>query len=192
MKDENGASGREAAPWILTNAGEPFDLLSPKASAVRIEDIAHHLSLLCRFTGACRTHYAVAQHCVHVASLVPGKMALAALLHDAHEAYIGDFSSPLKTAMRAREFEPSQLSTPVDLAIGEAFGVDLVHQPEEIRFADLKMLATEMRDLLPHSHTTMRELPDPCPWPVVPWTAEMAEKAFLYAFDVFYFERRSL
>lgn len=87
--------------WILTNSATDFDLLNPDATKVRTTDIAHALSLVCRFNGHCAFHYSVGQHSLLVASILqrqgrPAEELLAGLLHDAAEAYIADLTSPLK------------------------------------------------------------------------------------------------
>jgi len=66
---------------------------------VRLDDIVHSLSLMNRFNGAALFPYSVAQHSLHVASLLPAELRLEGLLHDAAEAYIGDMVSPLKQVM---------------------------------------------------------------------------------------------
>jgi hypothetical protein len=84
----------EIAPinsFIETASGKRFYFDAPEFD---IEDIAFHLSNLCRFTGAVR-FYSVAEHCVMVSHLTTGD-PLEALLHDGLEAYITDVSSPLK------------------------------------------------------------------------------------------------
>ena len=50
--------------WIQTWSGRQFDLLAPTADMVDPVDIAHALSLICRFSGHVDRHYSVAQHCV--------------------------------------------------------------------------------------------------------------------------------
>jgi hypothetical protein len=82
---------------ILTHSGYWFDLEHPETSYISIDDIAHALSNACRFTGQCDRFYSVAQHCVNVSYVVDEGLALAALLHDASEAYTGDMNSPLKS-----------------------------------------------------------------------------------------------
>lgn len=54
--------------------------------------------MLCRFTGAVREFYSVAQHCVLVSHLVPDHLRMHGLLHDASEAYVNDLNSHLKHA----------------------------------------------------------------------------------------------
>src|ERR1700754_1569305 len=94
-------------PWVPTSTGGRFDLLTPFASQVDWRDIVTHLSNLCRWNGALAgdLFYSVAEHSSRVALLVEQtdpsnhRAALYALLHDGHEAYIGDVSSPLKRAI---------------------------------------------------------------------------------------------
>src|SRR5690242_11754504 len=82
--------------WMQTYTGRRFWPLDPRVDDIDIGDIAHHLSLVCRFAGACREFYSVAQHCVGVSYVCDPKDALWGLLHDAAEAYVGDMVRPLK------------------------------------------------------------------------------------------------
>jgi uncharacterized protein len=82
--------------WIQTYSGAKVNPLDLAPADVRIEDIAHALSLLCRFGGHVREFYSVAQHSWIVSHLCPPEDALQGLLHDASEAYLGDMVAPLK------------------------------------------------------------------------------------------------
>lgn len=129
--------------WILTRTAKRFDLLEPTAAMVEPADIAHALSMQCRFNGHVRAFYSVAQHCLVVADLVPAQYQLEALLHDATEAYVGDLVSPLKHALP----EYRQIEMRVWHAISRRFDIDPV-LPPCVHDADLIALATERRDLM--------------------------------------------
>ena len=131
-------------PIILTASGLQFNLLEPDPNLIEIEDIAHALSHLCRFTGHTRKFYSVAEHSLHVACLVPPELQLEALLHDAAEAYIGDVSSPLKAQLH----EYRNIEFALDQAIRKRFGLPPKQSPA-VKHADLVMLSTELRDLMP-------------------------------------------
>ena len=140
--------------WILTRSGRKFDLLHPTAAMVDIADIAHSLSMQCRFNGHTTQFYSVAQHCMLVADLVPAEHQLAAMLHDATEAYVGDLVRPLKEGMRhyAEGFGARCLYEETEervwRAICDRFALDY-ELPACVKHADLAALATERRDLMP-------------------------------------------
>lgn len=83
-------------PHIQTASGYYINFLDFTNNSYSIFDIAHHLSHLCRFVGATRCFYSVAQHSVWCSHKVPQHLALLALMHDSHEAYVGDCATPLK------------------------------------------------------------------------------------------------
>lgn len=82
--------------WIQTATGRQFWPMDPRPDDVCIDDIAHALSLLCRFGGHCLRFYSVAEHCVLLARVAPPEFGLWALLHDASEAYLVDVPRPIK------------------------------------------------------------------------------------------------
>ena len=86
---------------ITTYSGVKFSPLNPKEEDIRIDDIAHALSLMTRANGHFPEFYSVAQHCIAfckeaIARGYSNKVALALLLHDASEAYLSDITRPLK------------------------------------------------------------------------------------------------
>jgi len=177
--------------WMLTHSGRRVWPAFLNAADVVLSDIATHLSRLCRFTGACREFYSVAQHSVLVLeigrhrwpSLAPADLR-ALLLHDASEAYLGDMGSPLKAdCADYRLIEDCAMSV-----IRARFGMtDEPSTRDIVKQADLIALATERRDLLPPS----------APWPalagvdpldiahgrVVPLAMDAARDQFLAAWD---------
>lgn len=89
------------AYYITTFSGIHFYPLEPEINGIKIEDIAHSLSMLCRANGHYKNFYSVADHCVDCAeeALARGcsdDFVLICLLHDAAEAYISDIPRPVK------------------------------------------------------------------------------------------------
>lgn len=90
--------------WITTSTGLHLDPLHPDVQLIRLDDIAHALSRICRGGGHVRGFYSVAQHCIACekeaeARGLSVRVRLACLLHDAAEAYLLDIPRPLKAQM---------------------------------------------------------------------------------------------
>lgn len=129
---------------IQTITGRYFHFERPDAHYFSMEEIAHALSQICRYNGHTKQFYSVAQHSVLVSYVVPHDLALAGLMHDASEAYLGDVTKPLKRLLP----EYQVIEERVEAAIAKQYG--LPHpMPAEVRHADLVLLLTEKRDLLP-------------------------------------------
>ncbi|RCV86950.1 phosphohydrolase [Billgrantia montanilacus] len=162
-------------PAILTASGMTLPLTYPSWRLIDDRDIAQALSRICRFGGHSRQFYSVAQHCVLASHLVPPEDALAALLHDAPEAYIGDMISPLKAMLPAYQAVEQRIWS----AIAQRFDVDPV-MPASVKQVDLQLLATERRDLLPYSpqEWTCLEGVSPLSAQIEPWSPDMASLAW--------------
>ena len=162
--------------FVSTFLGNRFYPLRPHIDDIEIEDIAHGLAYQCRFNGQTSSFYSVAQHSVLVASLVPDELKLAALLHDAAEAYLGDIVKPLK--MLVPEFAP--IEKRVMEIIGQRFCVTGLTDLR-IKHADLTLLATEKRDLMPNSVETWSYLEGVAPLreKIEPLSPEVAKREFL-------------
>jgi len=164
--------------WIQTYTGEQFWPLDPKPEHIRIEDIAHALSMLCRYNGHCLEFYSVAQHCVLMSHEVAPEHALWALLHDAAEAYLGDMPRPLKHQDEMVQFRLAEVG--IMRAVREKFGLD--HEPEEIHEADNRMIATEKRDIMAESKGEWLDHGAPYVTRIESWPPVVAEMRFLDRF----------
>lgn len=130
-------------PTTITTwpSGTAVDLALPDLDMIDLRDIAHALALLPRYTGHTPTAYSVATHCLIGSHFVPAGLALEFLLHDAHEAYLGDVSTPLKRLL-AEKYEP--LAERFDALIAVKFGLRLDGEAQrEVARVDALMLAAE-------------------------------------------------
>src|SRR3954462_5017501 len=130
-------------PTIMLRSGAWFDFCAPASSDFTIEDIAHGLSNICRYSGQCKSFYSVAEHSILVSETAVG-FEFEALLHDAAEAFLGDITRPLKQMLP--DFK--RIEAAVQDAVLKRFG--LAHPlPPQIKEADLRVLAAEQRQIMP-------------------------------------------
>ena len=167
--------------WIQTYTGRMVRPLTPSPEDFDIRDIAHSLSMLCRFNGHCLRFYSVAEHSVRVSRILPEPLRLWGLLHDAGEAYVTDLPRPVKGQLpQFRELEDRILEQ-----VAQTFGLSWP-MPEPVKAADNTLLATEARDLM---------APAPADWHLgtapldaritVPLGPEAAERLFLQTFEAY-------
>jgi len=137
--------------WMLTAGGRKITVDAIEPQDIAIEDLAAHLAKICRFTGACRIQWSVAEHSLLVSEILADEypldhdLQLCGLLHDAPEAYLQDLATPVKAHVAAT-YKP--LERAAWYAVAERFGLPL-SMPREVEHADLVALATERRDLMP-------------------------------------------
>jgi len=165
--------------WIQTFTGVQFFPLAPIAERMRVEDIAHALGNLCRFTGHCRRFYSVAEHCVRVSLAVPRQDSLWGLLHDASEAYVHDLPQPLKRLPEFAAYREAERA--VERAMCDRFGL-ASRMPASVREADVRMLFTEKRDLMAPEPAPWDGAVEPYPERIEPWTCDEAERRYLERF----------
>lgn len=166
---------------MITHSGRRIDLPSPQRGQVHIGDVAVQLSRIPRFVGATLEPWNVAAHSLHCSALAEADGAslqaqLAALLHDAHEAYMGDIPSPFKQAVMA---EAGSMWCPLKLA-EDKLQVAVLHQlgsldcyeanRAAVKHWDLVSLATERKYLM---HAAAMDAPwpmlagiEPAQWPI--------------------------
>ena len=135
----------QQAPSTLTYTGKTYHFSDPKDEDIDIVDIAHALSLLCRYNGATEDFYSVAEHSVIVSRLVSPEFAFEGLMHDAAEAYCGDVISPLKR-MLADYREVLRIS---EAAVERKFDLAGVPSYGEVTRADVLAYNMERAVLFP-------------------------------------------
>lgn len=175
---------------ISTASGRHVSLLKPDPASINVRDIASHLAKLCRFSGATSVFYSVAQHSEIVSTMMadhgPEGRAYG-LFHDAHEAYLGDITRPVRhllavTAGLGMPWHPLEDTIGrLDAAIHAAVGLSWPPPAPiraALRHADDRALATELRDLMPDG-TDVSHLPVPWRSAVKPLPWVKAEERFL-------------
>lgn len=129
--------------WIQTYSGKAYWPADPHFREVFIEDIAHALSMMCRYAGHCSEFYSVAEHSLIVSHMVPEEHALSALLHDATEAYVVDVPRPVKVMLT----NYADLEWHNWVVICQKFGLPFKMDPS-IKQADNDILLLEKTRLL--------------------------------------------
>lgn len=159
---------------IQTYSGKLFDIENPSIDDIDINDIAHSLSMQCRFAGHTLDFYSVAEHSILCASIAmrmfsdeahtPGgqkislRRLLPILLHDASEAYITDIPTPIK------QYFPklNKLEKKLQSLIYEHFKInDWNIDNNLIKHIDGVILAMEKKRVLLHDIDWGWELPVP-------------------------------
>lgn len=142
--------------FIITRSGLEVNAQNPTSYMISIEDIAFSLARIRRFNGHTDANCSVALHSVIVSHNVPDELALYGLLHDAHEAYTGDISTPFKNRIN-RAIEDK-----FDDVIYPKFGLGLPDYTyynkhdvisTVVKFADLGSLLYEKNNFLPYTQT---------------------------------------
>lgn len=147
--------------WVQTRTGREFNFKAMSVESVDPVDIAHALGYLCRFNGHTNRFYSVAEHsCRMYDYWVPHRirdaewddlnvhlLRGAILVHDAHEAYVGDVVRPLKQAVP----ELKRIEGLVADVVRERLLGDAYRDHEMWSFVsdvDLEMLAAEGSELM--------------------------------------------
>ncbi|WP_080662516.1 HNH endonuclease [Sinorhizobium meliloti] len=174
-----GAPVERVGQWMQTYTGRKFWPMDPRADEVFIEDIAHSLSLQCRYAGHCLRFYSVAEHSVHLARHLRWQgvdVALWALLHDASETYLVDVPRPVKPHLAGYKDAEAKVMA----AVCERFGL-AAEMPKQVHDADNRIIGDELVNLAPmewHARYT-----DPLGVNIRCWYPEQAREEFLATFE---------
>lgn len=156
--------------WIETFSGKAFYPFNPTIEEVKFMDIAHALSQINRYAGHLKEPWSVAQHCLLVAGLMgnpyytlPGmgneRARLLGLLHDFHEAYLGEIIGPVKRTIKQQPGMKEWwmgVEHELDRCIYAKAGLQMPDEAEKkvIKYYDHYALVLETKTLLPfHGRT---------------------------------------
>lgn len=164
-RDLFGYTGSDNDTSIQLITGNFVDLVSPCVDDINIFDIAWATAMMPRYTGHAGAGYTIAEHMEWGSDRCSPEAAPYFLLHDAHEGYLGDDSSPKKRALRkalvhvlgVTEDQAKKalnlMAHQFDAVIYRRFELEWpmpLHIAEEVKHWDLVALATEKRDLMLH------------------------------------------
>lgn len=169
--------------WIQTVSGLRVNPRSMTVGDIRMVDIAHALSMQCRYAGHCYKFYSVAEHCVLTSWVLEQmgrgpRVQLYGLLHDAEEAYLPDLPRPIKEMFPEYREAGKYI---MDLVIGKynlPWGCK-----DEIKKVDNALLHTEALEIM--GDTSGWYLPEP-PVPdllIQGWEPHKAKTKFLHRFN---------
>lgn len=165
---------------ILLNSGNYFDFADVENAQLGIEDIAHGLSMNCRYTGQCKFFYSIAEHSYHVSKNLPKELAMVGLLHDASESVMSDMVRPLKNIMP----EYKAMEERIERRIAEIYGIPFPYPPQ-VKVADLRMYSTERLVLFANTYNKDGVHPENEPYDHVEikgWHPETGKHMFLTRF----------
>lgn len=165
--------------WMQTFSGRQFWPMAPREDEVHIEDIAHALSMQCRYAGHCIRFYSVAEHSVLMAWWLyrhaGPQTALAGLLHDASEAYLVDVPRPVKPYLAGYK----EAEARVQGVIMRRFGLP-AELPRAVKEADDWIIGDELANLKPMEWHARYQ--NPLGVTLAYWSPAEAEEKFLSAF----------
>lgn len=171
------AATERKGDWMQCFSGGQFWPLDPRAEEIHIADIAHALSMQCRYAGHCLRFYSVAEHSVKLSHVVSPENALWALLHDASEAYLVDVPRPVKPYLTGYKDAEARVMA----AVCERFGLPL-DMPAEVHAADNAIIGDERANMAPCAAEWYATGPG-LGVTLNYWSPEVAERMFLARFN---------
>lgn len=162
--------------WMQTYSGRKFWPVDPRPEEVFIEDIAHALSMICRFGGHSLVFYSVAQHSVLVARNLRREHKRWGLMHDASESYVMDIPRPLKYFIPGYKGIENNVMRAISLRYG------LGDMPADIKRVDNAILADEMSQLMAPPPEEWHLPEPPLGINIKPWGPKRAKTEFMKEF----------
>lgn len=170
--------------FIRTYRRHKFDFDNIKLNVIKVEDIAHSLSHICRYNGHLQDFYSVAQHSVLVSrqsELETNEEQLAGLFHDSGETYVHDICRPLRKFLKRYTSVYEELQEEVTLHVFKSLG--LTYKMDAVKIVDARMCVTEMKNFFGEYESGSGDQ-DEETYPaynmkITPWKPKIAKTAFL-------------
>lgn len=164
--------------FITTYSGANFFVDECNIEDIPIQDIAHALSMNCRYNGHSEMFYSVAEHSVLVSKLVPEKDALWGLMHDVTEAFVPDVPRPFKHLIYGfKEFENILAKK-----MAKYYGLRWP-EPKSVLHIDKNIVGSEARVIFPNPPEWVTFYEDVCPHDMIRGLPpKKAEREFLDRF----------
>ena len=167
-----------SVPAVTTASGRQYRLIGPELDVPYFPDVAHHLSQINRYSGACARPYSVAEHsllCLDIARArgLPLHAQRAVFAHDWHEAYVNDAIGPVKAALHEIALANGSNGSDYDELeerhaqhLRSHFGLSEAFRQwgEEVKLCDRVALATERAALMPNDGLEWETLTGIEPW----------------------------
>lgn len=178
---------RNKAVYMTTASGLHFYHFTPDPDTVIVEDIAHALSMICRYTGHTKFHYSVGQHSIYAEQVLREqhpellttkrglRTLLTALMHDAAEAFGNDLHRVVKRKLP----DYMRLMNRIEKLIAKKFGL-IWPEPDVVKNVDGALLSTELVQLMNQRPHILPLIPD---FQIRRWQPGMANRIFLKKFE---------
>lgn len=160
---------------VNTHSGAIVNVLNPDPATIHLDDIVWALSHIPRYLGHTDAPYSVGQHCVLISQAIYAdtgdvELALAGLLHDASEAFLGDIIRPFKHLM----VDYRELESTMEAAICDVFNLDVGLMPK-VKPWDVRICVDEMMELMPRAKAPSAE---PLRIRITPWAPALTRSYF--------------
>ncbi len=194
--------------WMQTYSGRILRIFDPDLPSVCIEDIAHALSMKCRFGGHCKKFYSVAEHSVHMSRAhrvathhdMAKQICMADkrgfLMHDIGEYALPDVVPALKRRlwvwtptgmMTFKDFEMKLVERLIHhLRINSGISEEIViaWHGETVKWYDMRMLALERDIMMEEPDEDWGAMADPIEGVIIKhWSPEQAKVEFLIEYE---------
>lgn len=137
--------------WQQTYSGKRFYPFRDDSEGIDIDDIAHSLSMSCRFNGHTKYFYSVAEHSILVSNEIEKiyndkELALCGLLHDTPESIISDIPRDIKHSGVCEDI--IKLEDSIFKRMAKKFNLKYDYIPEKVKEIDNRILLDEGEQLL--------------------------------------------